>query len=136
MAVNREWQLGRRPKGWPTQDDFRLADVDVPAPRPGHVLGRDLGMSVDPYMRGRMNDAESYAAPYQLDQPMYGGAVGRIEQSRVDALAEGAVVRHGLGWRDWAVVPAKQAEVVAPDADGVPPSAYLGMLGMRGLTAW
>jgi NADPH-dependent curcumin reductase CurA len=136
MVTGREWQLVRRPQGWPTHDDFRLAEVEVPEPGPGQVLVRNLVMSVDPYMRGRMNDAKSYAAPYQLDQAMYGGAVGRVEQSRVDGLAEGAIVRHGLGWRAWAVLPARQAEVVDPDADGVPASAYLGVLGMPGLTAW
>jgi NADPH-dependent curcumin reductase CurA len=136
MVRSREWQLVRRPQGWPTPDDFRLAEVDVPEPGPGQLLVRNLVMSVDPYMRGRMNDAESYAAPYQLDQPMYGGAVGRVEQSQVESIPTGAIVRHGLGWREWALVPARQAEVVDPEADGVPPSAYLGVLGMPGLTAW
>jgi NADPH-dependent curcumin reductase CurA len=136
MVTSREWQLVRRPRGWPTHDDFRLAEVEVPEPGPGQLLVRNLVMSVDPYMRGRMNEAKSYAAPYQLDEAMYGGAVGRVEQSRVDGLAEGTVVRHGLGWREWAIVPARQAEVVDPDADGVPASAYLGVLGMPGLTAW
>src|SRR3954453_1374753 len=134
--MNREWQLVRRPKGWPTHDDFRLVEVDVPEPGPGQLLVRNLVMSVDPYMRGRMNDAESYAAPYQLDHPMYGGAVGRVERSQVDGIPQGAIVRHGLGWREWAVVPARQAEVVDPEADGGPASAYLGVLGMPGLTAW
>src|SRR3954447_24893719 len=124
MTTSREWHLTARPKGWPQPEDFRLVETEVADPPEGFALVRNIAMSVDPYMRGRMNDAESYAAPYQLDQPMYGGAVGRVEQSRVDGLPEGAVVRHGLGWREWAVVPAKQAEVVDPDADGVPPSAY------------
>jgi NADPH-dependent curcumin reductase CurA len=93
-------------------------------------------MSVDPYMRGRMNDGPSYAAPYELDQPMYGGAVGRVEKSTVPSIAEGTIVRHGLGWREWAVVHSRQAEPVDPDGDGVPASAYLGVLGMPGLTAW
>jgi NADPH-dependent curcumin reductase CurA len=136
VTASREWQLARRPHGWPTPEDFRLAEVDVPEPGPGQLLVRNLVMSVDPYMRGRMNDAKSYAAPYQLGKAMYGGAVGRVERSRVDGVAEGAVVRHGLGWREWAVVPDRQAEVVDPDADGVPASAYLGVLGMPGLTAW
>jgi len=136
VTTSREWQLVRRPRGWPTPDDFTLAEVEVAEPGPGQLLVRNLVMSVDPYMRGRMNDAESYAAPYQLGQAMYGGAVGRVEQSRVDGVAEGTIVRHGLGWREWAVVPGRQAEVVDPDADGVPASAYLGVLGMPGLTAW
>src|SRR4051794_40250100 len=137
MPRSREWQLVRRPNGWPVDDDFRLAEVDVPdEPPEGHVLVRNLVMSVDPYMRGRMNDAKSYAAPYELDQPMYGGAVGRVERSAVAGVEAGTVVRHGLGWREWAVVPKRQLEPVDPDGEGVPASAYLGVLGMPGLTAW
>lgn len=136
MATNREWHLVRRPQGWPAPEDFRLVEREVPDPPPGTVLVRNVVMSVDPYMRGRMNDVRSYATPYQLDQPMYGGAVGRVEQSSVESLPVGTLVRHGLGWREWAVVPAGQAERVDPERDGVPASAYLGVLGMPGLTAW
>jgi NADPH-dependent curcumin reductase CurA len=136
VVSGREWQLVRRPKGWPEPDDFRLVEQDVREPRDGELLVRNVVMSVDPYMRGRMNDAPSYAAPYQLEQPMYGGAVGRVEQSRAPGFEPGQLVRHGLGWRDWAIVPARQAERVDPEADGVGPSAYLGVLGMPGLTAW
>jgi NADPH-dependent curcumin reductase CurA len=132
----REWQLVRRPRGWPEHDDFRLVEVEVGEPGAGELLVRNLVMSVDPYMRGRMNDAASYAAPYQLEQPMYGGAVGRVEVSNVAGIEPGTIVRHGLGWREWAVVPGRQAERIDPDADGVPVSAYLGVLGMPGLTAW
>jgi NADPH-dependent curcumin reductase CurA len=133
---SREWRLVRRPQGWPVAEDFVLAEVDVGDPPDGHVLVRNVVMSVDPYMRGRMNDAKSYASPYGLDEPMYGGAVGRVEASGVTHLPVGALVRHGLGWREWAVVPARQAEPVDPAGDGVDPAAYLGVLGMPGLTAW
>lgn len=136
MTTSREWHLVRRPQGWPVPDDFRLVEREVDDPPKGYVLVRNIAMSVDPYMRGRMNDAESYAAPYQLNEPMYGGVVGRVEKSQAPALPEGTVVRHGLGWREWAVVPARQCEPVDPTSDGVPPSAYLGVLGMPGLTAW
>jgi NADPH-dependent curcumin reductase CurA len=136
MTVGREWQLVQRPHGWPKHEDFRLAEVDIAEPGDGELLVRNLVMSVDPYMRGRMNDAPSYAAPYQLNQPMYGGAVGRVEVSNVAGIDPGAIVRHGLGWREWAIVPGRQAERLDPDADGVPVSAYLGVLGMPGLTAW
>src|SRR4051812_46251986 len=136
MAENREWHLLRRPKGWPEHDDFALVEAEVREPGDGELLVRNVVMSVDPYMRGRMNEGPSYAAPYQIGQAMYGGAVGRVEQSRVNGIEPGPLVRHGLGWREWALVPARQAEVLAPDADGVPPSAYLGVLGMPGLTAW
>ena len=136
MPTSREWQLVRRPRGWPVPEDFRLAEAEVRPLRDGEALVRNLVMSVDPYMRGRMNDAKSYAAPYQLDQPMYGGAVGLVEESRVDGIEVGTTVRHGLGWREWAVVPARQLEPVDPVGEGVPASAYLGVLGMPGLTAW
>jgi hypothetical protein len=136
MATSREWQLVRRPHGWPVPEDFRLVETEVAEPGEGQALVRNLAMSVDPYMRGRMNDAPSYAAPYQLDQPMYGGAVGVVESSNVKGIDAGTIVRHGLGWREWAIVPARQLEPVDPAADGVPVSAYLGVLGMPGLTAW
>src|SRR4051794_29614044 len=136
MPASREWQLIRRPKGWPVPEDFRLAETEVRQPRDGEALVRNVVMSVDPYMRGRMNDAKSYAAPYQLDQPMYGGVVGVVEESKVDGIEAGTTVRHGLGWREWAVVPGRQLEPVDPAGDGVPVSAYLGVLGMPGLTAW
>jgi NADPH-dependent curcumin reductase CurA len=136
MTASREWHLKRRPSGWPTHDDVELVTAQVGDPGPGEVLVRNLVMSVDPYMRGRMNDAQSYAAPYQLDQPMYGGAVGRVEASGVDGISPGTIVRHGLGWREWALVPHRQVEVVDPTGDNVPASAYLGVLGMPGLTAW
>jgi NADPH-dependent curcumin reductase CurA len=136
VTRSREWHLVRRPHGWPVPEDFRLVETEVPGPGKGQALVRNLAMSVDPYMRGRMNDAPSYAAPYQLDQPMYGGAVGVVEESDVTGVPAGTTVRHGLGWREWAIVPARQLEPVDPAADGVPVSAYLGVLGMPGLTAW
>jgi NADPH-dependent curcumin reductase CurA len=134
--ANREWHLVRRPHGWPQPEDFRLVDAAIPRAGEGELLVRNLVMSVDPYMRGRMNEGPSYATPYQLGQPMYGGAIGRVEESHVPGITPGQVVRHGLGWRELAVVPARQAEVVDPVADAVPVSAYLGVLGMPGLTAW
>ena len=134
--TSREWQLVNRPKGWPETSDFRLAEAEVREPGDGELLVRNLVMSVDPYMRGRMNDGPSYAAPYELNKAMYGGAVGRVEKSNVPGIESGQIIRHGLGWREWAIVPGRQAEPVTPDADGVPASAYLGVLGMPGLTAW
>jgi hypothetical protein len=136
MTTSREWHLIRRPNGWPVPEDFRLVETEVGGPPEGFVLVHNIAMSVDPYMRGRMNEAKSYAEPYALDETMYGGAVGRVETSAVPSLPEGTIVRHMLGWREWAVVPARMCEPVNPDADGVPASAYLGVLGMPGLTAW
>src|SRR5947209_11950417 len=125
MTTGREWQLARRPKGWPQPEDFRLVEVDVAEPADGEVLVRNLVMSVDPYMRGRMNDAPSYAAPYQIDQPMYGGAGGRVEASKVAGIEPGAIVRNGLGRRAEEVVPGRRAERLEPQADGVPGQACL-----------
>ena len=134
MSTNRQWQLVRRPSGFPVPEDVELVETAVPEPADGEVLVANHYLSVDPYMRGRMNAAKSYAAPYELGQPMYGGAVGRVVASRSPRVPEGAFVRHGLGWRTHAVVPARQAEVV--DAAAAPLPAYLGVLGMPGLTAW
>jgi NADPH-dependent curcumin reductase CurA len=130
----REVRLVARPQGMPRPDDFALVDVEVPDPAPGEVLVRNLWMSVDPYMRGRMNDVKSYVPPYQLDQPMDGGAVGEVVASTVDELAPGDLVLHGLGWRSVAVGPAKAFRRL--ERDGLSPSLHLGVLGMPGLTAY
>jgi NADPH-dependent curcumin reductase CurA len=131
---SRQWHLARRPQGWPTDDDVTLVDVDLPEPADGELLVVNHYLSVDPYMRGRMNAVKTYAAPYEIGQPMYGGAVGQVVQSRSPAVQEGAFVLHNAGWRTAAVVAASTAEPVDPDQADLP--AYLGVLGMPGLTAW
>jgi NADPH-dependent curcumin reductase CurA len=131
----REWQLVRRPHGEPVDEDFRLVSLSRPDPAPGEVVVRTIAMSVDPYMRGRMSAAKSYAASWELGETMQGGAIGQVVASRSDDVAEGALVLHGLGWRDVAVVPAAHVSVVEP-LPGLPLSLYLGVLGMPGLTAW
>lgn len=130
----REIRLAARPKGEPKPTDFRLAEVEVPDPGPGEVLVRNTWMSVDPYMRGRMNDSKSYVPPFQLDQPLDGGAVGEVVASNVDGLVEGDTVLHGLGWRDYAVAGGRSVRKI--DTDAAPAPAYLGALGMPGLTAY
>jgi hypothetical protein len=132
--TGREVRLAARPAGAPRESDFSLAEVEVPDPADGEVLVRNLVMSVDPYMRGRMNDAQSYVPPFQLGEPLDGGAVGEVVASTVADLAPGDLVLHGLGWRDFAVGPAKGFRKV--DAAQASPSAYLGVLGMPGLTAY
>jgi NADPH-dependent curcumin reductase CurA len=132
--TSREIHLASRPTGWPTADNFRLVEVAVPEPRPGQVVVRNLVMSVDPYMRGRMNDVESYAPPFRLGEALYGGAVGEVVASASPDLAVGDMVQHGLGWREYALLDAAKARKVDPAAG--PPSAYLGALGMVGLTAY
>ncbi|MCX4778240.1 NADP-dependent oxidoreductase [Streptomyces sp. NBC_01264] len=134
-AVSREWHLVRRPQGWPVAEDFALREVPVNAePAAGRILVRNLHMSVDPYMRGRMNDVKSYIPAFQLDRPMDGGAVGEVVASADERFAVGDHVLHGLGWREYAELDAKHATKV--DAALAPLSAYLGVLGMPGLTAY
>jgi NADPH-dependent curcumin reductase CurA len=130
----REVQLRSRPVGWPTHGDFELVESSVPDLGEGQIRVRNTVMSVDPYMRGRMSDARSYADPYGLGEAMTGGAVGVVEESRAQGITVGDHVLHGLGWREVAVVDATSARVVDPDV--APDSAYLGVLGMTGLTAY
>jgi NADPH-dependent curcumin reductase CurA len=132
---SREVQLAARPRGEPVESDFKLVTTEVADPGPGQVLVRNLVMSVDPYMRGRMDDLPSYAPPWQLNQPADGGAVGEVVASQVAELPVGCLVVHGLGWREYALVPARQAERVELVA-GLSSSSYLGVLGMPGLTAY
>ncbi|NDZ78183.1 NADP-dependent oxidoreductase [Streptomyces sp. SID10853] len=133
-TTGRAWHLTARPDGWPTPADFALREVPVSEPADGRILVRNLFFSVDPYMRGRMNDVKSYTPPFQLDKPMDGGAVGEVIASNAEGFAVGDHVLHGLGWREYAQVPAKHATKVDPSA--APLSAYLGVLGMTGLTAY
>ncbi|MFJ6119729.1 NADP-dependent oxidoreductase [Streptomyces sp. NPDC092129] len=133
-AVSREWHLLSRPVGWPDAEDFALVEAELPQPGEGQVLVRNTYVSVDPYMRGRMSAAKSYAAPYELNRPMQGGAVGEVVVSRAEGIEAGDHVLHFLGWREYAVVDA--AQVVKVDADAAPLSTYLGVLGMTGLTAY
>jgi len=129
----REVRLAARPQGEPVPTDFALATVEVGDPAPGEVLVRNTFLSVDPYMRGRMNDVKSYVPPFQVGAALDGGAVGEVVASTVDTHAVGDLVLHGLGWRELALAPAKAFTVLAPTAH---PSAHLGVLGMPGLTAW
>ncbi|MFD7237087.1 NADP-dependent oxidoreductase [Streptomyces syringium] len=133
-TTGREWHLVARPQGWPKPEDFALREVAVPEPGEGQILVRNIHMSVDPYMRGRMNDVKSYVPPFQLDQPMDGGAIGEVIASRAEGFAVGDHVLHGLGWREYAVLDARHSAKVDPDL--APLSTYLGVLGMPGLTAY
>ncbi len=134
MSTTRQIHLASRPQGWPTAENFRLVEVEVPELADGQVLVRNTAMSVDPYMRGRMNDVRSYTPPFQLDRPLEGGAVGEVIASRSADRAVGDTVVHGLGWRAEAVVDAAATRVV--DTSLAPADVYLGALGMTGLTAY
>ncbi|MEU0935950.1 MULTISPECIES: NADP-dependent oxidoreductase [unclassified Embleya] len=135
-TTSRAWHLLARPKGWPKAEDFALREVEIPELADGQMLIRNLFLSVDPAMRGRMNDVKSYTPPFELNKPMDGGAVGRVVASRAPGFEVGDAVQHWLGWREYSVVPGKGAGAVKVDPDLAPLSAYLGVLGMPGMTAW
>ena len=134
MSASREWQLRRRPMGAPVDDDVALVEVDLPGPGPGEILVRNVVMSVEPYMLGRMSDARSYAEQYAIGAPMTGHAVGRVVASEEADVPVGAWVRHERGWRELALLPAKEAEQI--DVTDFGPSAHLGVLGLTGMTAY
>jgi NADPH-dependent curcumin reductase CurA len=130
----REIRLKARPQGLPRESDFELAEVDVAEPADGELLIRNELMSVDPYMRGRMNDTRSYVPPFALGKALDGGAVGRVVASRHRGFSEGDWVFSMLGWRE--VARSDGAGVRKLDPDAAPPSTALGVLGLTGLTAY
>ncbi|MBI0474060.1 NADP-dependent oxidoreductase [Sphingomonas sp. MA1305] len=130
----RAWTLTSRPQGMPTPDNFALVDLDSRPLEDGELRVANQWLSVDPYMRGRMNDVKSYTPPFALGKPMEGGAIGTVVESRSDQFKPGDTVQHFAGWRDEAVLPDKQVQPL-PQLD-VDPQAYLGQLGMPGMTAY
>jgi NADPH-dependent curcumin reductase CurA len=127
--------LTSRPDGMPTQDNFEIVEVELPAPSAGEVLVKNLYMSVDPYMRGRMNENAIYAAPYALNKPMYGGAVGKVIESGDPDLQPGDIVLNQCAWQDGFIgTSATLLKLVPFDENQL--SLYLGTLGMPGLTAY
>lgn len=133
--ISTQIQLVSRPSGWPTHDDFRIVQVELADLQPGEVRVRNEFVSVDPYMRGRMNDARSYVAPYALGEQIQGGAIGRVIASASDDVPEGAVVLHQHGWSDLVQADAGTFRVV-PEIPGAPLSLRLHIMGMTGLTAY
>jgi NADPH-dependent curcumin reductase CurA len=119
--LSREIRLAARPTGEPQPSDFELAEVEVAEPAEGEIVVRNALMSVDPYMRGRMDDRESYVPPFVLGEPLSGGAVGEVVASHAEGFAEGDVVLHQLGWRAYAVLDARHARVL--DTSLAPASA-------------
>jgi NADPH-dependent curcumin reductase CurA len=132
--LTRQIVLARRPQGVPTEDDFELRDAPDPEPGEGEVLVRNVYVSVDPYMRGRMTGVRTYVGGFDVGDPIDGGAVGQVVESRFDGLAEGDWVLSMLGWRELGVAPGASLRRLDPDL--APPSTALGVLGMPGLTAW
>lgn len=137
MPTNRQILLISRPSGEASLDNFRLVESETPSLVDGQVLVHHHYLSLDPYMRGRMNDTKSYAACQPLDQVFMGGTVGEVAESRHPGFAVGdKVVGYG-GWQEWSVVDAAQPGVLRKvDTSQVPLSYYLGAVGMPGVTAW
>ena len=135
MSTNRRIVLDNRPKGAADASNFKLQEVDLPPLADGEVRVRHHFLSLDPYMRGRMNDSKSYTAPQALGEVMGGGTVGEVVESRFDGLQPGDRVLGFGGWQEWAQLPGKTWTKLPAD-EAVPLSYYLGAVGMPGVTAW
>ena len=132
--VNRRIVLAERPQGRPGPQNFRLEEVPVPEPGPGELVSRTIYLSLDPYMRGRMNDAPSYTPPVAIDAVMTGGTVGQVVKSNLDGFKPGDFVVGYGGWQDFSLFKAGEASKVDPAQ--APISTALGVLGMPGMTAY
>lgn len=131
---NKRFVLASRPKGWPTSENFRLEEVPVIEPGEGELLAETIYLSVDPYMRGRMNDQKSYAPSVGLGEVMVGGTVSRVIKSYNPAFAAGDIVEGRMGWQEYGVSDGKDLRKVDPTL--APISTALGVLGMPGMTAY
>lgn len=135
----RAWHLTSRPSGLPVMDNFALRELPDTPLEADQLRVRNLWLSVDPYMRGRMNDAKSYAASFQIDQPMTGGAIGEVLESRMDGFAAGDLILHMGGWRDGGVIGLDMMPNRLPPellATGMSPQTFLHNMGLTGGTAW
>ncbi len=133
-TTNRRFVLAERPKGEPTEQTLRLETGEIPVPTDGQMLLRTVFLSLDPYMRGRMSDAPSYAAPVEIGQTMIGGTVSRVVSSRLDGFREGDWVVGFSGWQDYALSDGRGVTRLGPSPSH--PSWALGVTGMPGFTAW
>ncbi|MGB0384931.1 MAG: NADP-dependent oxidoreductase [Ardenticatenaceae bacterium] len=133
-TISREIRLKSRPTGMPTADNFELATVTLPAAGAGQVLVKNLYMSVDPYMRGRMVDRRSYVPPFQIGEALTGGCVGEVVESQHPDYEVGEFVAGFLGWREYYLSDGQGLNKVSPAL--APLSAYLGTAGMPGQTAY
>ncbi|MBA3678281.1 MAG: NADP-dependent oxidoreductase [Sphingosinicella sp.] len=134
MTNTRAWHLKSRPDGLPTPDNFELKEASLAELGEGMVRVENRWLSVDPYMRGRMNDVKSYVPPFQVGEPMEGGAVGKVIESRSPNFQEGDTVFHMYGWRESVVAPAEKLNKVPPL--DVADEQWLGNLGLTGATAY
>ena len=134
MATNMQVLLASRPTGWVTEENFKIVSTPIPKPAEGQILVRVHYLSLDPYMRGRMNDAKSYAAKQELDQVMGGRTAGEVIESKNPKFKVGDVVTGNYGWQQYGCSDGSGVNKV--DASRVPMSAYLGVIGAPGVTAW
>lgn len=134
MTTNRQVLLAKRPTGWVTEADFRIVESPVPVPGDGQVLVRNHYLSLDPYMRGRMDDAPSYAENVKVGDVMVGGTVGEVVESKNPKFTPGMMVSGYAGWQDYGLSDGKALSRI--DTAIAPASWYLGVLGMPGVTAW
>lgn len=135
MALtNRKFTLAARPVGMPKESDFKLVETPVPTPNAGEMVVKALYISVDPYMRGRMNDAKSYAAPVEIGGVMVGGVVGQVIESNNAKFKVGDIVQGEFGWQEYALSNGQGVRKVDPSL--APISTAIGILGMPGLTAY
>lgn len=132
--VNKQIRLASRPSGWVDAENFSVAEEAVAKPVAGEVLVRNIFMSVDPYMRGRMNDVKSYIPPFQIGEVLQAGVVGQVIESKFDGIAEGDFVMGMLGWENYSVSDGRLLRKIP--AGPVPLSYHLGILGMPGMTAY
>jgi len=132
--MSREIRLASRPHGFPSAGNFTLAETVLRPLQDQEVLVRNLFMSVDPYMRGRMNDAKSYVPPFALGKPLDGGAVGEVIESRAKEFKPGDAVTSNFGWREYFIASPNKLHPVSREIE--PLSVYLGAMGMTGMTAW
>ena len=134
MAANMQVLLASRPVGWVAEENFRIVNTPIPTPAEGQILVRNHYLSLDPYMRGRMNDTKSYAAKQELDQVMVGETVGEVIESSNPRFKAGDIVAGPYGWQQYGCSDGSGVNKV--DVSRVPMSAYLGVIGMPGVTAW
>ncbi|WP_270182673.1 NADP-dependent oxidoreductase [Alkalihalobacillus sp. CinArs1] len=134
MATQKQIQLAKRPEGMPSDEHFNFVETEVPSPNTGEVLLKTLYLTVDPYMRGRMTDAKSYVAPFQLDEPIDGGVIAEVIETQSEKFNKGDIVIGHLGWQEYSVAAEDNLRKIDPEA--APVSTHLGVLGMPGLTAY
>lgn len=132
--MTKQIKLAKRPIGTPTKEDFDFCEAPIGTPADGEVLIRTVYISVDPYLRGRMQDAKSYVAPFKLDEVITSGIIGQVVQSKSDQFSKGDVITGNLGWQEYSVANEKMVRKIDPSV--APVTTNLGIIGMTGLTAY